>query len=718
MARQIVFMDFETRSEVNVSDVGAPKYAADPSTVPLMLSYGTKARHAQWRLDLQLAPGEPQACPDDLVALIEDPEVEFHAHNAGFEIAIWDAICVGRWGWPAIPLDRWHCTAAKGAAANQPRALDKIANRLGLRERKDKDGKELIKAMSIPVKAQKTAKRVKKDKDGERVKDENGRLVYVPNKLSVAYQEGLGTEFFDGKQEGASYFFNNDPELWQRFLAYNLQDIVAEEAVDGSLPSMSELERRVWLLDQQINRRGIPVDVDLCRGALAVYENEVQEFHRRMADLTGGTVTKCSQRQRIVEWLNERVNFGESLAKPIVEEWLDKPNIPEEVREVLQLRQDAGGTAVSKYKAALQYIQEDGRCRDQLLYCGATTTGRWSGKGIQPHNFKRVKTPDETIIDAIKTGSRELVAFCADTTGTTVLALLQRSLRGLICFPAGHKAIVSDFAGIESRVLNWLCQNEVKLELFRKEQDAYIHTALDVYDCKYEDIATWTGKKWKIKKEHEDKRQIGKACELGLGYGMGAATFQVNAARAGSILSASFAEEVVHKWRSANSEIPAFWNRIESAVRYVIKDKYKRATVGPLKVYWDPRHYLCIELPSGRLLRYFKARIDLKDGKVYYLDGGKMGKRENAYAIDTYGGKLTENIVQAISRDLLVHSMLLIDAAGLEIVFHVHDEVVVEVDENDTEALGIVHKAMETIPRWAAGLPLNAETQEVRRYTK
>jgi len=254
--------------------------------------------------------------------------------------------------------------------------------------------------------------------------------------------------------------------------------------------------------------------------------------------------------------------------------------------------------------------------------------------------------------------------------------------------------------------------------LFRKEQDAYIHTALDVYDCKYEDIATWTGKKWKIKKEHEDKRQIGKACELGLGYGMGAATFQVNAARAGSILSASFAEEVVHKWRSANSEIPAFWNRIESAVRYVIKDKYKRATVGPLKVYWDPRHYLCIELPSGRLLRYFKARIDLKDGKVYYLDGGKMGKRENAYAIDTYGGKLTENIVQAISRDLLVHSMLLIDAAGLEIVFHVHDEVVVEVDENDTEALGIVHKAMETIPRWAAGLPLNAETQEVRRYTK
>jgi DNA polymerase len=495
------------------------------------------------------------------------------------------------------------------------------------------------------------------------------------------------------------------------------------------------LERPLWLLDLAINRRGIPVDLDLCRGAIKVYETEVENAYRRLEQVTNSEATKTTQVKRIKDWVNKRVNFGESLGAEEIETWLAlNPEAPEEVREVLELRQLAGGTAVGKYKAALNFAQLDDRVRDQILYYGATTTGRWSGKGLQPHNFKREKTLDDTFIDAIKTGDHATVEALGELDGKTTFDVLKGCLRGIICAPKGKKLLFSDFAGIESRVLNWLCRNEVKLELFRKGQDAYIHTALDVYDTDYETIADWNGKKWKIKKDHGEKRQIGKACELGLGYGMGWKTFQVNAAKAGSMLDDAFSNEVVNKWRAANPEIPEFWYRIEKACKFVIWNKKKKADVNGLKVFWDPRGYLCIQLPSGRCLRYYNAQVhkdrapnlktdadgnpvELRD-QIFYLDGGKFGHHANDHRISTYGGKLCENIVQAISRDLLVNSMLIIDAAGIPIIFHVHDEVVTEVDEDDNESFHVVHKAMETIPSWAAGLPLEAETQESRRFTK
>lgn len=732
----LIFLDFETRSKVDLRTHGVYRYAADPSTVPLMLAIGNSIRQTQWVLPLPHDPNTKPACPEVMVKLIADPGVEFHAHNAGFEIAIWDLICVERWAWPSIPLDRWHCTAAKAAAANLPRSLDYVTRVLevGKEARKDKSGKNLIKLLSVPTKAQKTYERIRKGPDGKSLKDKDGRVIKDVNKLSEQYAREQGWELFAGDYPGALYFFNEDPALMADFAKYNLRDIVAEIAAHKAIPSPHELEREVWLLDQRVNQRGIPVDVDLCVGALEVNGAEMAKAASEVEEITDGAVTALTQRQRILDWINQRYNWGENLREQDIIDGLKLDNIPDEVRRVLELRALVGGTAVAKYQAALNAVSADGRARNQLLYYGATTTGRWAGRGLQPHNFKRAATLHEDYVDAIKTGSHDDVLALGLMTGKSVQQILQGCLRGIVCAPEGKTLLFSDFAGIESRVLNWICGNQVKLDLFAQGQDAYIHTARDVYECSYEDIADWTGTKWKIKKEHAEKRQIGKACELGLGYGMGFKTFQANAANAGSILDDKFANEVVNKWRAANPQIPQFWRDIENAAVAAIKQNQPGRVndVNGLQVFVDGKGYLCIKLHSGRCLRYFQPewredKRPLMEGddptrsrfKLFYRDGGKTGHNANKGKIDTYGGKLTENIVQAVSRDLLVYSMLLIQREGIPIVFHVHDEVVTEVDEDRVgEAFKVVHEAMETLPYWAAGLPLAAETKTSRRFTK
>jgi DNA polymerase len=687
-----------------------------------MLAYRLgKQEPVQWILDLQTYRQKgiyiPE-CPSDLRDFIEDPRIEFHAHNAAFERYVWNRICCEKWGWPQIPMDRWHCTAAKGSAANQPRALDTLCQRLevGQDNLKDKEGKRLINLLSKP---QKVTKKVR----------------------TQLIEDGVPLFTIPGKP--GEYYWNEDPQLMADFAAYNLQDIKAERAADLQLPSLPPDERKLWLVDREINERGIPIDIPLCEGAIKVYQRELELANEEIAriafdedleafedkDLTKTgkrkptkQVTACTQRERILKWVNQRVDFGETLQDGQITEWLeeyrDQPGM-EDVNRVLELRQMAGGTAVSKYQAALDFVEEDGRCRDQILYYGAAT-GRWTGKGVQPHNFKRAATPDETFMEAIASGSHDMVRAFGDLEGKTVLDILKACVRGLVKAPDGWKLVVSDFAGIESRVLNWLCGNEIKLDLYRRSQDAYIHTALDVFDTTYEEIADWNGKKWKIKKEHGEKRQIGKSCELGLGYGMGWRTFQANAARAGSVLSDEFAEEVVNKWRGANHQIPDLWRRVERAFRFAVKQKNRSkrqaARLDRLMMGWDPRGYAFIQLPSGRRLYYYQARFQEEENDLIYLDGSK--KSAASAFTKTYGGKLVENIVQAVARDLLVYSIFLIKQAGLEVIFHVHDEAVALTRKEDTTAFGIVHEAMSTCPPWAAGLPLEAETYEAERYTK
>jgi DNA polymerase len=783
-----IFNDFETRSEVTIKDVGLANYAEHPSTLPLMLAYGVRRKQKQWILDLEKYAG-PHAmkpgCPDDFRELVNNSEVIFHAHNAAFEILIYEFICRRRWGWPTIPFDRWRCTMAKASAANQPKKLGVLGMRLGLDSNKTKDdrGKELIKLLSVPTKAQKTPKKRKRDRHGNDLFEEvpiksgpkKGQLrklyEYEPNLIAESLLAERGVRLFSGSDPKAFYFFRDDPKLMKEFAAYNRQDIVAEMSADAVLPDLSADEQKLWELDRKINMRGIPVDLDLCHGAMAIYAEEVTHAHARIAVLTAtpecpeGTITKVTQVQRIITWLQERFDcrthgFWDyeknkpSTADPIIPNFLDASRKPETwdifnagfdparempvVRELLELRMLAGGTAVAKYKAAVNQTQTDHRVRDQILYHGAAT-GRWTAKGIQPHNMKRAKTLDEVFLDGIKTGDHATAEVMGDLNmkfnGITnqwelaplaVMDVLKQSVRGLIRAPKGRKLVVSDFAGIEARVLHWLVGGEDMLKLFRGGQDTYIHAALDIYGCKPDAIAKWDGKKWKIRPEHSRKRDIGKAAQLGLGYGMGAATFQSNAwKQAGMELTEEFSQQVIDTWRATNPLVVKFWYDLEKACKLVVANKApgRRKKVklcgGRLTIYYHPSDYLCIRLPSGRSLYYFRPRIDKEAGyKLFYMDGSKLGKIVNQYAIDTYGGKLCENVIQAIARDLLKLALFTIDDAGLDLIFHVHDESVVETDISDTTAFAIVHNAMSDVPPWAAGLPLAAETYESEVYTK
>lgn len=709
-----VFGDFETRSKyLDVTKCGASKYSLAPETEALMFAYKLPSGERKvWALDQ--VTGRDPGIPDDLRKLIEDPNVIFHAHNAAFEMAIWGNIMVARLGWPNIPHTRWRCTAAKARYANQPGSLDNLCKRLRIDEGKDKRGKELIRLLSSPM-----------------------RL--TQKELKANPEKYIDVRVFPLPDKKWDFIWNNDPELHEEFREYCKQDIVAEENVDRRLPKWPDSEQGVYLFDQEINNRGIPLDREFCEGAVKIKAAILEVSNRKIHELTNGEVPKVTMDARLKTWVNKRINFGNSLAAEIVQEWVDHhdkilragKSLPPKIDEVyhaLKLRTIARSNAISKYEKALSYVDSDNRLRGQLLYYG-TATGRWAGRGVQVLNYPRLKIPSQIFFDAIASGDYERVDSIYDWCGTDgVVGLLKQCIRGMFKAGDGKTFVISDYAGIEPRVLSWLADDVSTLEMFRNNQDLYIATAAETFEVAIEDIANWCDEegKWKIKKDHyvdgrlcDNLRQVGKQQTLGLGYGMGAEKFQATLWDKEQLdLPLDFCEVAVKKWRMANPEITKLWNRLERACIRTIKTK-KAYRVGKLVTHWHPYHYLCIRLPSGRDLFYYNARPTTNKwggDSIVYQDGGKGG---GLGWTDTYGGKLVENVTQAVARDLLVHSMKLIDSQGLEIVLHVYDEVVAEVSENDVDkSYEVVHTAMQMKPEWADGIPLAAETQISKRYTK
>jgi DNA polymerase len=703
-----------------VRETGAVKYASHYSTFPFLLAYTLTdndykiIKEYQWRIDPgSYVPGNAihPKCPGHLAEYVADSSIQFHAANAGFEISIWHWVCVLRWGWPAVLDERWHDTLAKAACANMPRGLDNLCRRLGLDGKlRSADGEKLTDLLCVPQRAVQARKYGKgHERAGETRTDS----------LSYLKEHGIQTFTWDRHPDWQCYW-RNDRESLDQFAEYNRQDVRIEIEADKLLPDMPLYEQKVWQLDLQINRRGIPVDVALCRGALSVYEHARRLFDEKIAEICYDEnvppkkrVQKCTQRQRIVDWINDRVNFGESLSDEKMTTWLKgydankgksgtwwdgEPEDLAKVKQVIELRQAAGGTAVSKYKAALDYVGQDGRCRGQLLYHGAGP-GRWTGKGIQPHNFLRKPILEPCFFDAITRGNYNELAQMGELFGTQdVIDALKRCVRGVIRAPSGKKLVVSDFAGIEARVLQWLAKNEEALQLFRDGEDVYKHAAAKIFDCSVDNV-------------NGDKRTLGKVSTLALGYGQGAERFVSTCEDMFGIpMDLAFAQEIVAKWRATNPKVVALWRRIERACQGVIRDKRVRAAIDDRFVIdWDRRGYLRIRLPSGRHLWYYKANI--VDGRIEYLDGTKN-------RAETYGAKIVENVTQATARDLLVHSMFLANAAGLPIVAHVHDEIVAEVDVDDENAAASLHKCMTSSPSWAEGLPIDAETHESVRFTK
>lgn len=661
----IVYLDVETRSRAIIGAVGASKYGQHPTTEILCLVYWRGGDHL--RIWVQ---GE-----DVPTFLYEDTKL--YAHNASFEIAIFRHVLT-RHGFPEIPLDRWECVAAIAAYANLPRGLDSVTKRLELAVRKDMSGRESMLAVATPQGSRKNP-----------IRRENG-------------------EFVGG-------WFDENPRNHEKVGVYCGGDVIATAHAHQALPQLPAFERKVWLLDQEINRAGVAIDVPMCRGARRIIEEERIRANSRLAEITDYKITTADQDERIKKYLlangvpvpykfNKKGKYVPSLDAEAVKDMLGYPEswMPDDCREILEIRQKLAFSAVDKYLSALVAVEEDGRCRYQILY-HAAGPGRFGGKVVQFQNLKR-GGGKHTYIDLITRGNYDEVY---KASGGRPLDALAQSVRLLIKAPQGRKLIISDLTQIEARILAWLAGEEHLLELFIRREDIYIDMAARIYGIDPSEVT-------------DDQRQMGKVAILGLGYGCGYQKFvSVAWAMGGVVINEETSREVVRIYRESYPKIRQYWYDLGRAAADSIRN---RAKVHVGCVYFDMwRRWLTCTLPSGRSLHYFDPIVTAGDRgpEIRYLDGKHDKNADSDGYTRTHGPKLTENIDQAIGRDILCEALLRIrDRVPGFTSLHIHDEVHTEVDTNDQTAKDTVHSCMCEVPSWAAGLPIAAKTHESERYNK
>lgn len=535
------------------------------------------------------------------------------------------------------------------------------------------------------------------------------------------------------------------PTQWAKFIEYARLDVEAMRALYHKMPTWNyrNEELALWHLDQRINDRGVAIDTQLVAGALTTLAHEKKQLDKQTQAQTQGEVQAATQRDALLKHILEAHGVSlPNLQKSTLERRLHDENLPQAVRNLIALRLQSATTSTSKFKALTKSMSQDGRLRGCLQFNGAMRTGRWAGRVFQPQNLPRPTHKQheiDTAIDAIKNNVLEI-------TTDNVMAMVSSTLRGCLTAPASKKLVVSDLSNIEGRVQAWLAGENWKLKAF-KAFDA--GTGHDLYKLAYAKSFNVTPQSVK-----KDQRQIGKVQELALGYGGGVSAFLSMAANYGMDLKSMAKEAYDHipprimneasrslawhklqdrsthgltnevwqvcdsfkrMWREAHPQIATLWQTLETTVKKAIIHKGKLYRINKhLSVLYQGA-WLRIRLPSGRFLCYPAANWNSKKG-IYYKGVNSYTKKwEN---ITTYGGKLFENICQAVARDVLAHNMQMIENAGYEIVLTVHDEVICEALDTDEFNETELSSLLATNPKWAEELPLAAGGFEAYRYRK
>ena len=650
-------IDIETRSSVDIGKSGAYKYAQSPDFEILLFAYQMDEEEVQI---IDLAQGE--VFPETLRLALQDEQIIKHAYNAAFE---W--YCLNRAGY-RTPLEQWRCTMAHGLYCGYTAGLAATGRAIGLPQDKQKltAGKALIRYFCTPCRPTRT---------------NGGRRWNLPR---------------------------HAPEKWKLFKEYCRQDVVTERAILQrlSLFPMPEEEQKLWELDIRMNAFGVRVDTGLIEGALYIGEISRERLLREAMELTG--LENPNSTQQLMKWLEENDVQTDNLRKTTVAELLEEHN-PDDVQRMLEIRQQLGKTSVKKYAAMEAARGEGDRVRGLTQYYGANRTGRWAGRLVQLQNLPRnyIKTLDyarETVKKKNFDGLQLLYGNVPDT--------LSQLIRTAFIPSEGHKFVVADFSAIEARVIAWLAGEQWVNEVFATHGKIYEATASQMFGVPVEKI---------VKGNPEyGLRQKGKVATLALGYQGG-----VNSLVSMGALNMGLTEEelpdIVVRWRQANPRIKDMWFAMEQTALAVMQTAQPQATHGIIfalegdLVYGQS--FLTVKLPSGRKLFY--PRPFLKEnqfGKLaihYYTVGQQSKKWEVA---STYGGKLTENIVQAIARDCLAETLRRIDARGLQVVFHVHDEVIIDapMDVTVEEICGLMAEPIS----WAPGLILKGAGFESTYYMK
>lgn len=709
--KPIFTIDFETRSECDLNSRGIHNYSTDCTTKILCLAYKScKQKEVHfWTPDLPEFGSVEQGSLKPLLEHIAQGGL-VEAHNMLFEYFIWHEIGVTQHGFPPIPLKQWRCSLAKACANARPRSLANLAIALKTDIQKDAEGNKAMLKICKPWRGE----------------------------------------------------FINDIELLNRTIKYCKIDVLTEEMCSHLLPDLTPQKLNIWLMTQKMNIEGLPLDLELIKSAIKLEEEYIKHSNKRFFELTG--IDRSSKRIQVKKFILDKYGIDlPNTTKSVVDEYLKKDSVPQEVKEILNLMVITNQSAAKKYKKMLGLVSQDGRIRDILWYHGATT-GRYSGKGIQIQNFKSrgiISKDFEKMAEDIKTKNFSQL----QSQYTDVMSLIASASRGVIIPPENKSLVVSDYSAIEARIVFWLCECEQALDIFRNDKCIYRDMASKIYKTTVDNVTN-------------DQRQLGKQIILGLGYGMGFVKFLItlrgydmffNKKDIISIIGFDRYQEYLNKvlmilqpkkyfssielkeaeWRSEYSksifnvlkevrldvnlvldelvfakylvdlyrfnypEVSQYWKKLEQA--YMQTAETGETTFANKISFRSDNVNLYAVLPSDREITYPNFSID-NGSKLSYDNNVVTEKRVTRAKL--YGGKMLENVSQAIASDITTTSAFNMLKGGKYIpCLQVHDEngAWVDIFEEDIEEF---NKLMVTMPNWAEGLPIKCETHVAQRYGK
>lgn len=693
--------------EKGIGAVGAGAYTEHPTAEVLSLAYNLKDYQGvqHW------IPGDP--APIKLFNYLANGGL-IEAWNVSFERWVWENICVPKYGWPPLPINQLRCAMAKSRAHALPGSLDKAGQVLNTHVRKEKDGTRLLKKFSMPR--------------DPTLKDSRKRILPP-----------------------------DDPDDAQNLYDYNAVDIEAEAEISSHVPDLNEFELRFWQCDQAINHRGVQLDREIIEGAIRIVEQAMKKYNSELCALTDGEVSAASEIMKLGIWIGKQGVKVTSLTADIVESLLKRDDLPANVRRALEIRELIGSAAVKKLYAMRNQITRDGRIHDLFIYHSART-GRAAGAAVQPQNLPnsgmevqeclcgrytglnttachwcgyvqgagagerltiRREWNDRAMEDAIETistGNLELVEmFWGDALGA-----ISGCLRGMFIAKPGHDLICSDYSAIEAVVLAALAGEEWRLEVFRTHGKIYEMSASKITGIPFEEFERH---KKTTGQHHPMRKKVGKVAELASGYqgwigawkNFGADEFFNDEEMKRNILA----------WRAASPRIVEMWggqekNYIEHyyglegmAIQAVLNPGKEFSFRGLIK-YLAQDDILYCELPSGRYLTYHRPRLAAapspRRGLQLSFEGWNTNPKNGGIGwirMSTYGGKLTENVVQAAARDLLACAIVRLEGAGYPVVLHIHDEICCEIP-CDFGSIEEFEHIMGALPAWARDWPLNA----------
>lgn len=645
-------IDLETYSSVNIKKAGAQAYMRSPDFEILLLSYSVDGGPVK-TIDLTETHGIPQ----DVTAMLRNPAYSKHAYNAAFE---WG--CLSQYYGEMLPPREWRDTMLHALYCGYPASLEAAGKALGLAEDKQKlsTGKSLIRYFCVPCKPSRV--------NGNRTRN-------LPH---------------------------HDPEKWRLFKEYNAQDVVTEMEIEAKLSGfpVPDSVQAQWETDLRINDRGVAVDMEFVKSALHLGAVMNERLMAEAVQISG--LQNPNSLKQLSTWLTRETGEEiQDLRKDTVAKMLNRDENSVAVRRMLEIRQELGKTSMKKYDAIENAVCCDGRVRGLLQFYGANRTGRWAGRLVQVQNLPRTYT------DPLDLG-RELVRERKPDNLRVVFGSVNDTLSQLIrtAFVAanGRVLIDADFSAIEARVISWLAGEQWRLDVFRSGGDIYCASASQMFHCNVVKGG-----------ENGHLRQKGKVAELALGY-QGSVGALINMGALDMGIPEEDLPDIVRRWREANTRICELWNAFDGAALSVIANGgYARVGCCTLAREYDAaqeRTYLTITLPSGRKLFYVEPALGKNRwGNPSISYAGVAQDTKKWARVETYGGKLVENCVQAIARDCLAHCIEQLESASFPVVFHVHDEVVIEIEPfaDDKSMLNTVVAMMSCPIPWAEGLPLNAD---------